>query len=108
MADSIRECGFLPHQNIPRYQFILFKSRSQKIFSDPVPVHLLLRIDLHAIGDKIQIAEGHSRLERVYADAPVSAQHIVHVDLPDPLLRFLLESFSIRREIRVLVPEDLI
>ena len=87
---------------------ILLKSMAQKVFSDAVAVQLLFRVDVHDIVHEGQVAEGDPRFQGVYGDAAVGPQHVVHMELPDPFFRLLLEGFRVRREIRVFIAEDLV
>ena len=80
----------------------------QQIFADAVPVELFFRIDAHHVIDKGQVPEGNPRFERICADAPVRPEHIIHMDLTDPLARFLLESSGIRGKVGIFVSEQLV
>ena len=79
MSPGIRESRLLPPENIVRQQVVLFKGVAQKVFSHIVGVDLHSRIDAHDVPYKIQIAEGHPRLQRVCGDAAVCPEYIVHI-----------------------------
>ena len=108
MADRIGESRLLAHEDFIGDQIVLLEGMAQQVFADAVGVHLLFGIDGHAIGQKIQVSEGNAGLQGVDADAAVGAQNVVHVDLPDPLLRLLLKSIRIGGKICIFVAEDLI
>ena len=108
MAYRVGKCRLLPHENALRNQLVLLKGVAQQIFPNPVSVQLFLRIDVHHIIHKSEITEGDSRFQRVHGDAPVRAQNVIHVDLTDPLFSLFLEGLRIRREVRVLVAEQLV
>ena len=86
----------------------LLKGVAEQVLTLIVPVEFQFRINGHDVFDKVQITEGDAGFQRVDADAAVSPKHIVHMQLPDTLLGFRLESFSGGREIGVLVAEQLI
>ena len=71
-------------------------------------VALFFRVNGHDIADKVQVPEGHPGLQRVHGDAAVRPQHVVAVELPDPLFRLLLELCRGGGEVRVLVAEELV
>ena len=108
VADGIGECGLLAHQNIVRNESILLKGMAEKIFADAVLVEFFLRVDVHYIIDKVKVAERDSGFQGVHGDAAVRAENIVHVELTDALLGFLLEFRGIRSKVGVLVAEQLI
>ena len=87
---------------------VSFKGFAQEIFAHAVFVQLFLRIDGHDILHKVQVAEGHPGLQGVHRDAPVRPEHIVHMQLPEPLLRLLLEGPGVGGVVGVLVAEQLI
>ena len=108
VPDRVRERRLLAHEDLPRNEAVLLEGVPQQVFADAVAVQFFGRVDRHAVSDKREIAEGHPRLQRVHADAAVRPQHVVHVELADPLLRLRLECLRGRRKICVLVPEDLV
>ena len=63
---------------------------------------------MHDVADKVEVAEGNAGFQRVYRDAAVGPQHVVHVQLIDPLFALRLEGFRRRGEIRILVAEELV
>ena len=81
---------------------------AQQIFPFSVSVQLFFRVHRQDIPHKIQIAERHPRLERVDRDAAVGPEHVIHVQLADPLFGFLLKGRGVRREIGVLIAEQLV
>ena len=89
-------------------QIIPFKCVTQQIFSLAVAVDLPLGVEIHDIFHEVQVAERHSGFQTVDADAAVSPEHIVHMQLPNPLLCLLLESFRAGSEIGVFISKQLI
>ena len=90
VTHGIGESRFFPIKDIVR-KIIPFKSMAQQVFSLAIDVHFLGGVNGEDIADKIQIAEGYAGLQRVNGDTAVSTQHIVHMQLPDPFFRLLLE-----------------
>ena len=90
VAHCVGEGGLLTHQDVVG-EIVSLKGMAEKIFSFVVDVHLLCRVHAHDVGYKIQVAEGYPGLHGVHADAPVSPEHIVHVELVDSLDRLFLE-----------------
>ena len=107
MAHRVGEGRLFPPQDTLG-EPVSFKSFAQEIFAHAVFVQLFLRIDGHDILHKVQVAEGHPGLQGVHRDAPVRPEHIVHMQLPEPLLRLLLEGPGVGGVVGVLVAEQLI
>ena len=107
MTHRVAEGRFFPIEDALR-QPIPFKGVAQEVFALAVYVHLFCGVDRHHIFHKGKVAKGDARFQRVYGNAAVGAQHIVHVDLADALFRFFLEFLRRRGKIRVLVAEQLV
>ena len=108
MADGVREGRLLPPEDIVGEDMIIGKGLAQEVLAHVVGVHFELRADGHDVLDEIQIAEGDSGLEGVHRDAAVGAQHVVHIQLVDALLRLLLEGFGRGREVGIFIAEQLV
>ena len=108
MAHRVGERGLLPPEDIVGQDMIVGERLAQEVFAHVIRVELQLRPDGHDVSDEIQIAERDSGFKRVDRDAAVGAQHVVHVKLVDALFRLLLERLGARREVRVLVAEQLV
>ena len=89
-------------------QIVALERVAEQIFALAVGVHFFSGIDGHDIFHKVEIAERHARLKRVYGDAAVGAQNVVHVQLSYSLLRLLLEFLRARRKVGVFVAEQLV
>ena len=107
VAHGIGEGGLLPHENVIR-KVVPLKGVPQQVFALAVVVALHFGVQSHDVFHKIQIAEGHPGFQRVDADAAVCPEHIVHMQLPDPLFRFLLEFLRAGGKVRIFVAEKLI
>ena len=107
VAYGIGECRLFPHENILG-QVVPLEGMAQQILALAVVGALHLRVQSHHILHKVQISEGHPGFQGVDADAAVCPEHIVHMELPDPLLRFLLEFLGGGGEVRIFVAEQLI
>ena len=108
MAHRVGESRFLPPENLRGQVASIFKGVAQQVLALAVAVHLQIRVQRHDVGDKVQIPKGHPGLQGVDGDAPVRPEHVVHVQLPQALLGFLLESQGAGGEVRVLVAEQLV
>ena len=108
VTDGVGEGGLLTHEDVLRQEMIGLKCVAKEILALMVVVQLLLRIDVHHVVDEVNVSERYACLEGVYADAAVRTKYIVHVQLVDTLLGFLLEFLGARCEIGVLVAEELI
>ena len=108
MADGVGEGRLLPPEDIVGEDMIIGKGLTQEVLAHVVGVHFELRADGHDVLDEIQIAEGNSGLEGVDGDAAVGAQHVVHIELVDALLRLLLEGFGRGREVGIFIAEQLV
>ena len=108
VAHRVGKGRLLPPQDFLRQDPILRKRLAQEIFALAVDVHLLFRIDRHHIFHKIQIPERHPSLQGVDGDAPVRPEHVVHMELPHPLFRFLLERFRAGGKVCIFVAEQLV
>ena len=108
MADGVGEGRLLPPEDIVGEDMIIGKGLAQEVLAHVVGVHFELRADGHDVLDEIQIAEGNSGLEGVDGDAAVGAQHVIHMQLADTLGRLLLKCRRARREVRILVAEELV
>ena len=89
-------------------KIVPFKGMTKKILSLTIGVHLQLWIDRHYVGDEVQVPEGNSCFKGVDGNAAVCPQHIIHVDLPDSLLSFLLELLCAWSKVCILISEELI
>ena len=107
VAHSIREGGLLAPQDLRR-QPVALKGLAQQVLALAVAVQLLFRVDGHDVAHKIQIPKGHAGLDAVGGNAAVGPQDVVHVQLPDALLAFLLEGVGGGGVVGVLVAEQLI
>jgi len=107
MTYGIAEGGFFPHQYVSG-QIISAEGTPQQVFALVVGIHLEFRIYAHNIIHEIQIAERHSGLQRVYRDAPVCAEDIVHVQFAYPLGRLLLKAFRIGCKVSVFIAKQFI
>ena len=81
---------------------------AQKELTLVIPVHLDLRVKSHNVPDKIKIAERNPCLKRVYRNAAVCAQNVIHIKLMNALLRLLLEFLGRGSKVRVFIAEQLI
>ena len=81
---------------------------AQNILAAAVRVHLELRIYTHDVTHEIEIAERHACFERIYGNASVRTQNVVHMQLAYALYRFCLKSFGRGREVRVFVSEQFV
>ena len=81
---------------------------AKQILTLVILIQLPFGVNCHNILHKVQIAKGHSGFQRIDTDAAVSPEHIVHMQLADPLLCFKLERFGRRRKICVFIAEQLI
>ena len=108
MAYRIRKCRLLSPQYILREIIQPLKCVAEQVLALSISVELDFRVEAHHVFDKIQVPERDACFQRVDRDAAVSTEHVVHVNLPDPLGRFLLEGFRRGRKIRVLVAEQLV
>ena len=89
-------------------QVIALKRAAEQVLALAEAVHFERGVDRHHVFHEIEIAKRHARLQRVRGDAAIRAKHVVHIDFVDALLRFLLEFLFVRREIRVLIAEQLV
>ena len=108
MPHRVAERGLLPPEDLLRQDVIVGKRLTDQVFAHVMAVHFQRRVNGHGVAHKGQIAEGHPGLQRVDGDASIRPQHVVHVQLPDALFRLMLERGRVRREIGVLVAEQLV
>ena len=108
MADGIGKRRLLTPEYLIGQNAVLFKRAAQKIFSHVIGVHLHFRVNAHDIADKIKIAERYTRFQRVYGNAAVSTQNVVHVQLVHSLFSLALELLRRGGKVGVLIAEQLI
>ena len=108
MAHSVGKRRLLAPQDALGQDAVRLKRLADEVFAHVVSVHLQLGIDAHRVMHKRQVAKGHARLQRVDGDAPIGAQHVIHVQFADALLRLVLERAGVRRVIGILVAEQLV
>ena len=108
MPYRIGKRRLFPPQNGLRDQRIVFKRLAEQVFSLPIAIHFSLRIDRHTIVYKIKIPKRNPGLQRMDADTPIRAQHIVHMNFPDPFFSFPLKFLRIRRKIGIFIAKNFI
>ena len=63
VADRIGESCLLTHEDLIGDELVLVKSMAQQVFAYAVSVQLLFGVDGHAVGQKVQVSEGHAGLQ---------------------------------------------
>ena len=108
MPHRIGKSGLLPPEDLIGQDPVFLERMAKKVFAHAIPIELQFRVNPHYILHKIQIAEWHTGFQGVYGDAAVSPQHIIHVQLVDPLLALQLEGLRRWGEVGVFVPEQFV
>ena len=96
-------CFFSPEDTFGKV--IPFKGMAQQIFALAIFIQLQFRIDRHNVSHEIQIAEGHSGFQCIDGNTTVCPQHIIHMQFPDTLFRFLLEGRRIGSKVSIFIPK---
>ena len=104
---GVGKSGFFAIKNVVG-KVVSLKCVAKQIFSFSVFIEFELRIYRHHIMNEIKIAERYACFERVYRNATVCTENVVHMKLSDPLFGFLLKFFSRRGKIGIFVAEKLI
>ena len=107
VAHSVGEGGLFAPQDLRR-QPVALERLAQQVFALAVAVQLLFGVDGHDVPHKVQITERHAGLDAVGGDAAVGAQDVVHIQLADALLAFLLECVCGGGVVGVLVAKQLV
>ncbi len=107
VAHSVGKGGLFPPQDLIG-QPVPLKGPAEQILPLAVGVYLFRGVNAHDVADKVQIPKGNPGLQTVHRNAAVCPEHIVHKQLPEPLLGFPLERLRVRGEVRVLIAEQLI
>ena len=81
---------------------------AEEIFALAVAIELSFGVDAHHIFHEIEVAEGYARLHGMDGDTAVGAQDVVHMELSDALLRFLLKLRGVRGKVGILIAEELV
>ena len=107
VAHGVAEGGLFPHENFLG-EVVPLEGPAEQVFALAVVVALDLRVNGHDVLDEIQIPEGDPGFQGVDGNAPVSPEHVVGVELPDPLGGLFLEGLGGGGEVGVLVAEELV
>ena len=81
---------------------------AQKVFSFAISIDLLFRVNGHDILYEIQIPERHPGFQRMYRNAAVCPQNIIHMQFMQTFLRFFLERIRVGRIICIFISKEFI